>query len=106
MPKEKIDLYKLHKNEYTATRQPALVKIGKVRYLSIAGQGAPGSRIFTDSIGALYGVAFTAKMTRKFAGRQDYAVCKLEAQWWSDGEMDFTASSKRGWRWKLLIRTP
>src|SRR5262252_3671370 len=106
MPKSKIDLYKQHKAEYAATRKPALVKIGKRCYLAIEGQGAPGTDTFTTSIGALYGVAFTVKMTRKFSGRQDYAVCKLEAQWWSNGELYFAAAPKQSWRWKLLIRTP
>ena len=106
MPKSKIDLYKQHKAEYAATRKPALVKISKGYYLVIEGQGAPGTDIFTASIGALYGVAFTVKMTRKFSGRQDYTVCKLEAQWWSDDGQDFAAVPKPAWRWKLLIRTP
>jgi hypothetical protein len=104
--KSKIDLYKLHKAEYAAAQKPALRSISQARYLAIDGQGAPGSEIFSASIGALYGVAFTVKMTRKFSGRQDYAVCKLEAQWWSDGERDFTAAPKQAWFWKLLIRTP
>jgi len=106
MPQSKIDLYKQHKAEYAATRKPALVRIGKAQYLSIEGQGAPGSELFTASIGALYGVAFTVKMTRKFSGRQDYAVCKLEAQWWCDGRQDFTAAPQRDWQWMMLIRTP
>jgi hypothetical protein len=103
---QKIDLYKQHKSEYAATRKPALVKIGKQCYLAIEGQGAPGTQSFTTSIGALYGIAFTVKMTRKFSGEQDYAVCKLEAQWWSDGEADFAAAHQESWQWKLLIRTP
>jgi len=45
-------------------------------------------------------------MVRKFAGKQDYAVSKLEAQWWVDGEEDFMARPTDQWRWKLLIRTP
>lgn len=106
MPQPKIDLYKIHKTDYAASRKPALVNVGKARYLAIEGQGAPGTRAFTASIGALYGVAFTVKMTRKFAGRQDYAVSKLEAQWWSDGRQDFSTAPKNDWRWKLLIRTP
>ena len=106
MPQSKIDLYKKHKDEYAAVRKPALTSISQARYLAIDGQGAPGSEIFSASIGALYGVAFTVKMTRKFSGRQDYAVCKLEAQWWSDGEQDFTEAPKQTWQWKLLIRTP
>jgi hypothetical protein len=106
MSEAKIDLYKTHKTEYAAPRKPALVTIGKAWYLAIEGQGAPGSKAFTASIGALYGVAFTVKMTRKFSGRQDYTVCKLEAQWWSDGRENFSTAPKHAWQWKLLIRTP
>ena len=80
----KLDLYKLHKAEYVATRKPVLVELKPASYLAVSGQGAPGGDLFTASIGALYGMAFTIKMTRKFAGQQDYAVCKLEGQWWSE----------------------
>jgi hypothetical protein len=51
-------------------------------------------------------MAFTIKMTRKFAGQQDYAVCKLEGQWWSEPAADFARLPKDQWLWKLLIRTP
>jgi len=103
---EKIDLYKLHKEEYAAARKPALVELPPASYLAISGQGAPGGESFTASIGALYGMAFTIKMRRKFAGQRDYAVCKLEAQWWSDSAACFTELPKDQWQWKLLIRTP
>ena len=104
---QKLDLYQRHKAEYAATRKPALVNLAKARYLAITGQGAPGGELFQARIGALYGAAFTVKMTRKFAGLQDYAVCKLEAQWWSDApDENFARSPKEQWRWKLLIRTP
>lgn len=103
---EKIDLYKLHKTEYAAARKPAVVTIQPASYLAIEGQGAPGGDLFTASIGALYSVAFTIKMTRKFAGQQDYAVCKLEGQWWSDSSLDLAKVPPAQWRWQLLIRTP
>jgi hypothetical protein len=103
---EKIDLYKLHKQDYVATKKPVLLSIKPATYLTISGQGEPGGEVFTDRIGALYGAAFTIKMTRKFAGQQDYAVCKLEAQWWANGQKDFSRVSKDQWLWKLLIRTP
>lgn len=103
---QKIDLYKLHKTEYAATRKPALVEIKPATYLAISGQGAPGGERFTASIGALYGVAFTIKMTRKFAGKQDYAVCKLEGQWWSDPGKDLAKLPLDQWLWNLLMRTP
>ena len=102
----KIDLYKLHKTEYAATRKPALVELKPATYLTISGQGAPGGERFTASIGALYGVAFTIKMTRKFAGQPDYAVCKLEGQWWGEPVSDFAKLPPAQWLWKLLIRTP
>ena len=102
----KIDLYKQHKADYAATRKPALVDLKPASYLAISGQGAPGGPEFTDSIGALYGAAFTIKMTRKFAGKQDYGVCKLEGQWWGDGAQNFATLPCEQWRWKLLIRTP
>src|ERR1035437_11124039 len=104
-PQPKIDLYKLHKAEYAATQKPALVELKSATYLAISGQGAPGGELFTASIGALYGVAFTIKMTRKFAGKQDYAVCKLEGQWWGDGAQNFATLPREQWLWKLLIRT-
>lgn len=103
---DKIDLYKLNKTEYVATQKPALVELKPASYLAISGQGAPGGEKFTTSIGALYGVAFTIKMTRKFAGNQDYAVCKLEGQWWSEPASDFAKLPQDQWLWKLLIRTP
>jgi hypothetical protein len=103
---QKIDLYKLHKTEYAATRIPALVEVKPASYLAISGQGAPGGERFTASIGALYGVAFTIKMTLKFAGKRDYAVCKLEGQWWSDPGKDLAKLPLDQWLWNLLIRTP
>jgi hypothetical protein len=100
----KLDLCKLHKAEYAAPRKPALIPTKPAWYLVIAGQGAPGGDRFTACIGALYGAAFTIKMTRKFAGQQDYAVGKLEGLWFFDG--DPGGIPKDQWRWKLLIRTP
>src|SRR5437879_6518749 len=99
----KIDLYKLHNDEYAAPRKPVLVTIKPARYLAIKGEGEPGGALFTERIGALYGAAFTIKMTRKFSGQQDYAVCKLEAQWWGkNGDENFARLPKKQWRWKLL----
>lgn len=102
----KLDLYKLHKAEYAAPRKPALVKIQPALYLSIQGRGEPGGEVFQGKIGALYSMAFTIKMTRKFEGLGDYAVCKLEAVWWSDEEEDLSLVPPERWQWQLLIRTP
>ena len=104
---EKIDLYKQHKDQYVTPKKPVLVTMDEATYLTISGRGAPGGPEFTEKIGALYGAAFTIKMTRKFGGQQDYVVSKLEAQWWLDGEScDFANASKEQWNWRLMIRTP
>jgi hypothetical protein len=101
---EKLDLCKVHRAEYATPKQPVLLQTEPAQYLSIEGQGAPGGECFTACIGALYAVAFTIKMRRKFAGKQDYSVCKLEAQWCF--ESDLGKTPKNQWKWKLLIRTP
>lgn len=100
----KLDLYKLHRAEYVMPKKPVLVHIKPAQYLAIGGQGAPGGDRFTACLGALYAMAFTIKMTRKFAGKQDYAVCKLEGQWFFD--RDPAAIPRDEWKWKLLLRTP
>ena len=101
----KIDLYNKHSKEYAAAQTPALVAVGPAKYLSISGEGAPGGAAFTEAIGALYGVAFTIKMTRKFAGKGDYAACKLEGLWpaFKDGCLP---DHKEQWTWDMMIRTP
>jgi len=104
---DKIDLYKQHKDQYVTPKKPVLVTMNEATYLTISGRGAPGGPEFTERIGALYGAAFTIKMTRRFGGQQDYVVSKLEAQWWLDGEScDFANVPKEKWNWRLMIRTP
>jgi hypothetical protein len=104
---EKIDLYKLHRDQYVALEKPQLVETKPAKYLSVTGRGAPGSQEFSSKIGALYGMAYTIKMTRKFSGMQDYAVCKLECQYWIDGDnIDFASTPQEQWNWKFLMRTP
>lgn len=102
---EKLDLYQQNKLEYVATPKPALVETHRATYLCIDGKGTPGGANFTEAVGALYGVAYTVKMTHKFAGRQDYSVCKLEALW-PDSISHAAQSEKNNWTWQLLIRTP
>jgi hypothetical protein len=98
----KLDLYKTHKAEYVTPRTPALVGTKPAQYLAMAGEGAPGNARFQACIGALYGIAFTVKMKRKFDGKQDYAVCKLEAIY----DCDLAETPKDRWKWRLMIRTP
>jgi len=103
---KKLDLYKLHQAEYVAPRKPALVVTKPAVYLMATGQGAPASAEFQGKIGAIYSVAFTIKMAKKFAG-QDYKVGHLEGLW-SVGQSSahLLAQPPKTWNWKLLIRVP
>jgi hypothetical protein len=103
----KVDLYREHREEYAAGAKPRLVEIGPAVYLAVEGKGPPGGEEFQDRIGALYAVAYTVKMTRKFEERRDYVVCKLEGQYWSPGGgFELGDASGDDLRWRLLIRTP
>jgi hypothetical protein len=103
----KIDLYKKHKDQYVEAKKPVLVDVTRASYLAIDGRGAPGGETFSGRVGALYAVAYTLKMTRKFGGQQDYGICKLEALWWLDGERsDWASVPQDQWNWTLMIRTP
>src|SRR5687767_15877186 len=98
MAPEKLDLYREHRDEYVAPREPTLVDVGPARYLAITGRGKPGGPEFGNAVGALYNVSFTVKMASKAAG-SDYAVSKLEGLWWKEG-------TSLEWSWQLLIRVP
>ncbi len=103
---KKLDLYKQLKSEYVTPRTPALVSTTPARYLTVSGRGDPNGEDFQTAIGSLYGVAFTIKMAKKFAGR-DYAVAKLEGVWWGGVRGKLLIDSPIGtWRWKIMIRVP
>jgi hypothetical protein len=102
----RTDLYRRYKTEYVAPKNPALVRVGPARYLSVNGRGDPNGPGFGAAVGALYGVAFTIKMAKK-AAKKDYVVAKLEGLWWGGKRGKLLIDSPRGtWRWKVLIRVP
>lgn len=103
---EKLDLLKVHREEYRAPKSPRLLDIPTGHYLAVDGRGEPGGEAFEASVGALYAVAYTLKFASKAAGR-DYTVSKLEALWWAaGGEAELDAVPRAQWRWKLMIRRP
>jgi hypothetical protein len=100
---EKLDLQALHKAEYVAAKTPVLLKIKPAKYLAISGSGMPDTPEFHADMEALYGVAYTMKMTKK-AGGQDYKVPVLEGLWW--GDVGAAAWPPEVWNWKLILRVP
>jgi hypothetical protein len=95
---EKLDLMKLHKDEYALSKEPVFVDVKPAQFLTISGKGKPGGEEFQARLHALYNVAYAVKMARKAAGSHDYKVCALEGQWWNGPDEE--------WQWRLMIRTP
>ncbi len=106
MKTEKIDLFELHKKEYKADKNPGIVDTNRAMYLTVDGQGAPGSDQFQLAIGALFSMAYTIKMGRKSAGKGDYTIGKLEGIYWTRDEAPLDAVGMEEWCWRLMIRTP
>jgi hypothetical protein len=103
---QKVDVYRQFRSDYITPKKPSLVNIKPARYLTITGRGEPGGAVFQSAVAALYNVAFTVKMARKFAG-QDYTVCKLEGLWCGDAPtLCFASQPRETWNWKLMIRVP
>lgn len=101
---EKLDLIKLNKAEYVTPATPVLLTVKPADYLAIEGTGAPSGAVFPSRLSALYGMAFTIKMSRKAAGLGDYAVSRLETIYELTEET--ACCNPETWRWTILIRTP
>ncbi len=109
----KTDLTKTDKHYYYASREPELITLEELHYLSIAGAGDPSGKDFAANVEALYSVAYTLKFICKEKGA-DFIVPKLEGLWWYD-ESRFKGVSAEAapmkvprseWEYRLLIRMP
>ncbi len=107
-----FDYKKEYKEFYMPKDKPSVVEIPKTNYIAVRGSGNPneeGSE-YKQSIGLLYGVAYTLKMSRK-AGREmegffDYVVPPLEGFWWQDGRTGVDYADKAAFRFISVIRLP
>ncbi len=106
-----FDFKKEYKEFYLPPVTPTLVDVPPANYIAVSGTGNPndeGSE-YKDSIGLLYGIAFTIKMSMK-GGRQiegyfDYVVPPLEGLWWSEnGEVNY--AHKEAFHFISMIRIP
>jgi hypothetical protein len=90
-----------------AARTPDVVEVPARKCLAIDGAGSPENPAFSQSIGALYGVAYALKFTRKKAGKPDFKVGPLEGRWAADWPLDAQAPPPPDrWRWRLRIGVP
>jgi hypothetical protein len=92
---------------YKATVNPEAVVVPARTVLALDGQGAPEGKGFQQSIGAIYGIAYTLKFARKKSGRKDFKIGPLEARWWTDEPARrFMDTPRDAWRWQLRIALP
>lgn len=103
---EKIDLKKEYKRAFTGKKDPEIITIPTMRYVTVSGKGDPNtSEAFERAVAVIYGMAYTMKFESKKSDR-DFVVAPMEGQWWAEDVMDFTEDNKDNWLWKIMIALP
>lgn len=107
-----FDFKKEYKEFYMPPRKPGIVNIPKMNYIAVRGTGDPNSENgeYKESIGLLYAVAFTIKMSKlgshRMAGYFDYVVPPLEGFWRQEGSDSIDYSYKEKFHFISAIRLP
>lgn len=111
-----FDFKKEYKEFYMPKNKPGIVEVPAMRYIAVRGSGNPNMEggAYKESIGLLYAIAFTIKMSKmgshQIEGYFDYVVPPLEGFWWqenADGAVagiDYTR--KDDFHFISLIRLP
>jgi len=85
-----FDFKKEYKEFYLPPKAPHLIEVPPMNYLAVRGHGDPNLEDgeYKQSIGLLYAIAFTLKMSyktpHKINGFYEYVVPPLEGFWWQD----------------------
>ncbi len=111
-----FDYKKEYKEFYMPKNKPGIVEVPAMNYIAVRGSGNPNVEggAYKESIGLLYGIAFTIKMSKKgshqMEGYFDYVVPPLEGFWWQETADGVTAgvdyTRKEDFRFISLIRLP
>src|SRR5574344_1038589 len=107
-----FDYKKEYKEFYMPKNKPNIVEIPKMNYLAVRGKGNPNDKDseYMNSIGLLYSIAFTIKMSykgsHKIDGYFEYVVPPLEGFWWQDGIKGMDYNQKDKFNFISIIRLP
>ena len=99
-------------NSICPPSKPGIITVPSMNYIAVRGQGDPNAEEgeYKQSIGLLYGIAFTIKMSQKgdhrIEGYFDYVVPPLEGFWWQDGVKGIDYARKENFNWISAIRLP
>lgn len=107
-----FDYKKEYKEFYMPKNKPGIVEVPAMNYIAVRGKGDPnieGSE-YKQSIGLLYAIAFTIKMSKKgshqIKGYFDYVVPPLEGFWWQEGVQEIDYAHKENFAFISVIRLP
>ena len=108
-----FDFKKEYKEFYMPKNKPSIIDIPEMNYLAVRGKGNPNDEDseYKESIGLLYAIAFTIKMSykgdHKIDGYFEYVVPPLEGFWWQDGnKTGIDYKSKDKFNFISIIRLP
>ena len=107
-----FDYKKEYKEFYMPASKPTIITVPKMNYIAVRGKGNPNDENgeYKKSIGFLYAIAFTIKMSykgsHKIDGYFEYVVPPLEGFWWQDGGGAIDYAHKDGFNFISLIRLP
>ena len=107
-----FDYKKEYKEFYMPKNKPSIVEIPKMNYIAVRGKGNPNDEEgeYKKTIGLLYGIAFTIKMsykgTHKIDGYFEYVVPPLEGFWWQYGRVGIDYNQKEELNFISIIRLP
>lgn len=107
-----FDYKKEYKEFYMPRNKPDIVEVPPMNYIAVRGKGDPnveGSE-YKESIGLLYAIAFTIKMSKmgdhQIVGYFDYVVPPLEGFWWQDNVQGIDYAHKEDFQFVSVIRLP
>lgn len=107
-----FDYKKEYKEFYMPKKKPGIVEIPKMNYIAVRGKGNPNDENseYKNSIGLLYAIAFTIKMsykgTHKIDGYFEYVVPPLEGFWWQENTDGIDYNRKEDMNFISVIRLP
>ncbi len=107
-----FDFKKEYKEFYMPKKKPGIIEVPTMNYIAVRGKGDPNIEAseYKESIGLLYAIAFTIKMSKKgshqIEGYFDYVVPPLEGFWWQQGVQGIDYAHKEDFHFISVIRLP
>ncbi len=107
-----FDYKKEYQEFYMPKDTPSIIEVPKMNYIAVRGKGDPNDSNgeYKQSIGLLYGIAYTIKMsgkgTHKMDGFFEFVVPPLEGFWWQEGVDGIDYCNKSAMCFISMIRLP